>query len=253
MNSTGGPAVSKKSRENFTSHIYWLSTEDFATARTRLRALGFRLVPAISTPCEVLRARGSKLVYATPSVFNRVCTRQGSWYRTSNRAGMTLLASQEALPAEFERWRDVGITLSDFEPERLPTVGELVALVESESYRKRRPDEWERPGIKDSVLFKTMFTLTGFWGWGDNMRKHWLGHRANHANFLDRRFAAELDGERVPYSVTGNDGVCSSCVEFFNVTSQGTRKLVRSCPGAVTFAGMARDVYYDVQPVPRTS
>lgn len=239
------------SSSDFTSHIYWLDEQDFSAAKTRLRELGFRLFPAISTPCEVLRARGKKLVYATPSVFNRVCVRQGSWYRTSNRNGMTLLASEQALPAEFEPWRDAGISMTDFEPERLPTVQELVDLVESESYRGRRPDEWERPGIKDSIMFKTMFTLTGFWGWGDNMRKHWIGHRANHANFLDGRFATELNDERVPYSVTGNDGVCSSCVEFFNITNQQTRKLVRSCPGAVSFGGMKRNLYYDVLPVTR--
>ena len=89
-------------------------------------------------------------------------------------------------------------------------------------------------------------------GWhtrgGDNLKKHWLGHRANHANFLSKKVTTELDGEQVPYSVTGNEGVCSSCVEFFNVIEVDSRKLVRACPGAVTFGGAKRDIYYDIKP-----
>lgn len=101
-------------------------------------------------------------------------------------------------------------------------------------------------------MFKLFFTVTRFWGYGDNLRKHWIGHRANHANFLAKKFTTELDGEQVAYSVTGNAGVCSSCAEFFNVVSPDDRKLVRACPGSVTFGAAQRDVYYDVKPVKGT-
>jgi len=55
----------------------------------------------------------------------------------------------------------------------------------------------------------------------------------------------------VPYSVTNNAEVCSSCVEFFNVIGPRDRKLVRACPGSVVFAGLERETYYDVVPVNR--
>jgi len=103
--------------------------------------------------------------------------------------------------------------------------------------------------MKDSILFKTMFTLTGFWGWGDNLKSHWVNHKANHANFLSRQFTTSIDGEDVPYSITTNDGVCSSCVEFFNIIKQDDRKLVRACPGSITFAKLERERYYDVKPL----
>lgn len=93
--------------------------------------------------------------------------------------------------------------------------------------------------------------MTGFWRRGDNLARHWLGRRANHANFLAKRHATEIDGERGAYSVTGNAGVCSSCAEFFNVVAPDDRALVRACPGSVTIGGAERDVYYDVRPYRR--
>jgi hypothetical protein len=62
-------------------------------------------------------------------------------------------------------------------------------------------------------------------------------------------FTTKIDGEDVPYSVTENAGVCSSCAEFFNVVEDGSRKLVRACPGSVIFGGAPRNVYLDVKPV----
>ena len=80
-----------------------------------------------------------------------------------------------------------------------------------------------------------------------------MGHRANHANFLSKKVTTEVDGKQVPYSVTGNESVCSSCVEFFNIIEVNSRKLVRSCPGAVTFGGAKRDIYYDIKPVTKNA
>ena len=141
------------------------------------------------------------------------------------------------------------MSISDLMPETLPSSEQLQELVHSETYQQGKPQEWESIGIKDSILFKVLFTLTRFWGKGDNLKKHWLTHRANHANFLSQDFTTEVDGEEVPYSVSGNSGICSSCAEFFNIISDDSRKLVSACPGAVTFGGAQRDVYYDIQPV----
>ena len=96
---------------------------------------------------------------------------------------------------------------------------------------------------------KLLFVATRFCGKCDSLDVHWVAHKANHANFLARRYTTRLDGEDVAYSVTENAGVCSSCAEVFNVVADGSRKLVRSCPGSVIFGGAPRDIYVDVKPV----
>jgi len=217
--------------------------------KPRLEALGYTVSPARLTQCEVLRASGKHVFFAVPDVWNRLCARQGSWYRDSARAGATMLMTGERLPGEFDRYLDAELELSDFVPERLPSEQELVALTKTDEYRSRRPSGWEKVKWWEPLFFKIYFTFTRAWRRGERLRHHWLGHRANHANFLARRHTTVIDGEEVPYSVTENAGVCSSCVEFFNVTEPGARKLVRSCPGSISIAGAPKDAYVDVRPV----
>jgi len=230
-------------------HLYWFSKEDFESSKKLLSDAGYRLKATLMTPCQVLHARGKELVYAPPQIWSRICVRQGSWYRGSDRRGHTMVMSEHRLPEAFDRFLDSKMSASSFAPKTLPTADELTKIVSSEEYQSQKPDQWEKAGWKDAMMFKVLFTVNRFWGIGDNLKKHWLGHRANHANFLSKTVTTELDGEQVPYSVTENDGVCSSCVEFFNVIDTGSRKLVRSCPGAVTFGGAERDIYYDIKPI----
>jgi hypothetical protein len=230
-------------------YLYWMEDEDFHEARELLTREGYSLSPAILTPCQVLRADGRVVWYASPEVWPRFCTRQSSWYRKSRRSGQFMVLSGERLPRELDRFLDATLTPSDFQPPRLPSRSELAELVESSEYREEKPAEWEQVSWADRFLIKAFFSLTRFWKRGDSMKRHWLGHRANHANFIARRFVAEIEGEAVPYSITDNEGVCSSCAEFFNVVEDESRKLVRACPGAITFGGAPRHVYLDVQPV----
>lgn len=232
-------------------YLYWVPSEEFGNAKTRLREAGFHLSETLLTPCQVLRATDDKVMVAPPAVWSRICVRQGSWYRASERKGKYMLMCTRRLPAELDAYLDAELVPTDFQPESLPNEVELQELVDSDGYREKKPHSWEGIGFKDAAIFKTLFTVTRFWGRGDNLKKHWLGHRANHANFVEPKFTTQLDGEEVPYSVTKNDGVCSSCAEFFNVISPDTRKLVRSCPGAVTFGGAEREVYLDIVPLGR--
>lgn len=230
-------------------YIYWLDQEDFKETKRALESTGLKLGNSLMTPCQTLQATDDKLVYAGPEVWSRVCARQGSWYRNSDHKGQYLLVSQNRLPEECDRYLDAEFSESDFQPSTLPTTSDLEALIGSEQYNKNKPREWEAKGIVDAVMFKILFTLTRFWGFGENLKRYWLSQRANHANFLAHRFTAEIDGQQVPYSIAENKGICSSCVEMFNVIDTGSRKLVRACPGAVTFGGAKRDVYYDIKPV----
>lgn len=230
-------------------YLYWLEPSAFAWARDFLEEEGYQFEKTSLTPCQVLKARGRRLAYAPPEIWSGMCRRQGSWYRESARAGETMIMSDHPLPNPLGMYLDVEMRGSDFAPERLPDRRELESVVNSAAYRERKPADWERIGWKDSLLFKIFFTFTRFWGRKDTLATKWLGHRANHANFLARHFTTTVDGEEVPYSVTGNDAVCSSCAEFFNVVEPQSRKLVRACPGSVVIGGAQRDAYYDVKPL----
>lgn len=234
---------------DYQRYIYWVPALQIDEVKQQLKQSGYRLASSIGSQCEVLKVSGKKLGYGTPELFGRLCKRQGSWYRKSDKAGSHVLVSDHPLGDEFSPYLDAKMSASDFQPQSLPNKESLEQLIDSDDYRSNRPDEWERPGAKDSLLFKTMFTFTGFWGWGDNLKTAWLNHRANHANFLAKTYTTELDGAQVPYTVSENDAVCSSCIEFLNIISNDTRKLVRACPGSITIAGVEKDVYYDVIPV----
>jgi hypothetical protein len=230
-------------------YLYWVPEEDFKSTRDLLEAKGFKMSAAFMTPCQVMHAKENRVHYAPPAVWTRICRRQATWYLSSRRAGQTMLMSARRLPAELDGYLDAELTPTDFQPEKLPSSEELQSLVDSDAYTEQKPKGWEAIGLKDAVIFKFLFTLTRFWGLGDNLKRFWLSQRANHANFLARHFTTRLDGEEVPYSVTENAGVCSSCAEFFNVVEDGSRKLVRACPGSVIFGGAERDAYLDVKPV----
>ena len=63
--------------------MHWIPEDDFKNVEGALKGLNVSLVSSKLTPCETLRTSDKKAVYASPSVFNRICVRQGSWYRDS--------------------------------------------------------------------------------------------------------------------------------------------------------------------------
>ena len=239
--------INKTDKVKTETYVYWMEKRDFMALKASLPK-DHRLEPAFLTPCEVLKAAKNTVYYASPAVWSRVCVRQGSWYRDSDKNDKYMVVTAKPLAAAFNSFFEVKLSRSNVMPERLPTLKELQALVEDEKYSQIKPRQWEKKGIVDAVMFKILFTVTRFWGIGDNLKSHWLTHRANHANHLAQTFSTEIDGQKVPYSISENAGVCSSCVEFFNIIEPETRKLVRSCPGAITFGKTERDIYYDVDP-----
>jgi hypothetical protein len=230
-------------------YVYWFEETDVSRVKETIPTLGLRLKLARMTPCEVLKSAADTVFIASPEVFNRVCSRQGSWYRRSHRYGQFLLVSAQRLPAEFDRFLDAEIVESDFRPDSLPTEEEIRDLIDSPAYQENKPSDWELIGRKDAFKMKFLFTLLGTWKKGDNLKKYWPTQCAVHANFLDHQFTTDIDGESVPYSVSNSAGICSSCVETFNLIGQHSRKLVASCPGAVKFGGTKKDVFLDVKPV----
>jgi hypothetical protein len=238
-----------KNNTQYKKHIYWFPHSEFVQFENDVKSIGFELKSARKTSCGTLNAKGNTVRYASPEIFNGLCGRQGSWYRESNRSGSYLVVSEEKLPEEYNQFLDAIFTDTDFSPQSLPSQTDIQELVDSEEYQSQHPEDWEKKTFTQGLMYKVLFVLTGFWGFGDSLNKHWNNHRANHANFLTHEYTTNIDGEDVPYSVTDNDGVCSSCVEFFNIIDQDSRKMVRACPGAVYFSSVEGKKYYDIQPV----
>ena len=155
--------------------------------------------------------------------------------------------SEERLPESLDAHLDAILEESNFTPKTLPSQEILEAVANSKAYREGMADAWERVKWYEHVMLKSFFGIFRFWKWGENLKTYWLSHRANHANFVSKTITTEIDGEAVPYTLTENKGVCSSCAEFFNVVSPDSRKLVRSCPGSIVFGGAPRDSYVDVR------
>jgi hypothetical protein len=59
---------------------------------------------------------------------------------------------------------------------------------------------------------------------------------------------ANQNGIMAPYSIADSIHVCSSCLEFFNILgSQWPVKYVVPCIGAVQFARLSMDHYFEVK------
>ncbi len=228
-------------------YLYWVPAENFKAMAAAIRGAGLTLKGSKMTPCETLRADEETAIYATPQVFSRMCTRQGSWYRDSARNGQFMIVSPMRL-AGFDAYYDAEIAPSDFRPDQLPSAAELLDLVQERAYTEGRPEAWEKKTRLDAIMVRLFFRVIGYWGRKDTLDKHWLTHRANHANFVAERYTTDVDGEKVPYSISEVAGVCSSCVEFFNIANPERRKLVRACPGAVTFGNAPKEGFLDISP-----
>lgn len=173
-----------------------------------------------------------------------LCRRQFSWYRQSPRRGQTLVVSALPLPAPAPE-PEVIIRNSSFRPPRLPTPGEQSALIQRASYRNSRPDAWENIGAADREEQVRWMKVMGLQGM--TFEELFVGHCANHANFIEPAYQVLEDTQPVPYSQGKTRTVCSACLEFFNIIGAPLKKkYVVPCPGAVLFAGMVPNHYYEV-------
>ena len=71
---------------------------------------------------------------------------------------------------------------------------------------------------------------------GMTFEELFVGHCANHANFIEPAYQVLEEGRPVPYSLGKTRTVCSACLEFYNIIgSSFQKKYVVPCPGAVLF------------------
>lgn len=214
--------------------------------RVRVRAAdnGLLMQEAKKAVCVPL-SKKVDLGYVPPDAWEKytLCKRQLSWYKTSPYFGQTLLISSRNL-APWGLLEETRIRYSKFRCRKFPDRSKQLALLDRESYQASKPDAWDRIDKAENDRNKRWLKVMGIHG--KTYEELFITHCANHANFIEPEYFLE-DGEPVPYSLGKTTHLCSACLELFNIIgSAWKKKLVVPCPGAVLFAGMAPNRYYEV-------
>jgi len=224
---------------------YWVDPKDLESLRRNFEAKGIQLAEEALIPCRVLRAsRGLSLL--VPKAWEGFCKRRTSWYRFSEKSDQSLVVSNDPLDL-LNLGPPILIREADFKPDRLPTSEEVVTLLQSGEFQRRKPSEWDKVQPLEEEFHRRWFTRLNpnepF-----DFGKIFLSHSANHANFLDPEFFIHRDGAIVPYSIGNSLHVCSSCLEFFNILGETWElKYVVPCIGAFQFAHLPVDHYLEVK------
>jgi len=224
---------------------YWLDPKGLESLRGNCEAEGIQPAEEALIPCRVLRAsRG--LSFLVPKAWEGFCKRRTSWYLNSEKAGKFLAVSNQ--PLELAGLGNpILITESNFKPDRFPTSEEIVELVESVSFRKRKPRIWDKIDPIEKDVQKRWVERHGI-NEPFDFDKTFMIHSANHSNFITPKFYIVLNGAKAPYSISDSAHVCSSCIEFFNILGeQWPVKYVVPCIGAVQFAHLLKDQYFEVK------
>lgn len=228
----------------YRKHIYWLTKDEEARLRDELayRKIKVRAAKGIvCTPLDVI----NKISSVAPEVWNDTCSRQGSWYRTSEKNGLYLIVSSFELE-DYEDRKSAVLTESDFVPPKLASLENKKVLSEDPRLRERIPEQWEQIGKREKRIYLRWARRLG-----SDIREYdflYLSHTANHANFINPQFFIEDEDGVIPYSIDKSAHLCSCCVELFQVLgSEFHRKLVAPCPGAIIFARLKPDRYLLVE------
>jgi hypothetical protein len=235
----------------YKKYCYWLDLKGFRLAKMDLEGKEVQRTDEAHLPCRVLTA-SKELGYLAPSAWNGFCKRRTSWYWKSEKAEKFLIVSNK--PMDIPGCKDpITIVESNFKPDHLPSLKEILELTESDEYCKKKPKGWDKPDPIEKDFYQRYFeryrAIDSF-----DFEKLLKHHSANHANFLDPKFYIVLNEHKVPYSIADSIRVCSSCLEFFNILGdQWSLKYVVSCIGAVKFAGLPMNQYFKVETHPKES
>ena len=224
---------------------YWVDAQILKKVRENIEQKGEELDDEVRIPCRVLRS-SKEIGNITPEAWEGFCKRRTSWYQRSDKADKFLLVSSTSLD-HLDIGNPIIIKESNFKPDRLPSHKEILQLIKSEKYQNLKPDLWEKVDSLDKEFYQRWFERHQTEELFD-FNKIFAHHSANHANFIDPEFLINTDGIKVPYSIADSIHVCSSCVEFFNILGdQWPVKYVVPCIGAVQFAHLPTDQYFEVR------
>jgi hypothetical protein len=228
----------------FKKYVYWLSAKEEGRLRDQLAKESLRMKQVKGVVCTPLDLK-TEIASVGPDVWNDTCSRQGSWYRASDKNGLFLVVSSFDLAAYGHR-PAATITMSDFKPPRLATLEDKKRLVGDPIFKNRIPAEWHEVRDLEKKIYLRWSKRMG------SMNKDYdflfLSHTANHANFLNPSFYVREGDTLIPYSIDNTAHLCSCCVELFQILgSNYPKKLVAPCPGATLFARLQKDRYLLVE------
>jgi hypothetical protein len=229
---------------NYRRFYSWVDPQEFRGVKDSLEKKGIQLKEEARIPCRVLRP-STEIGSVAPPAWDGFCKRRTSWYRKSDKTGKFLIVSNKPFD-HLDIGNPIIITESNFRPPRLPSLHELVQLIESHEFQNKKPSIWEKVGPLDKEFYRRWFERhrpdEPF-----DFERIFAYHSANHANFLNPKFFITEGSTKVPYSIADSIHVCSSCLEFFNILgSQWSLKYVVPCIGAVQFAHLPADMYFEV-------
>jgi hypothetical protein len=226
---------------------YWVDIEELERIRINCEKEGIELKSEVRIPCRVLRSSW-KVAYLTTPAWYGLCKRRTSWYWESEKAGKLLVVSNTSLD-HLDVRGPIVITESNFKPDRFPSPDEIMEMIKSKEYQKRKPPTWERVEPIEIEFYRT---------WFERHRANepfdfdqiFASHSANHSNFIDPKYFVTRNGLTSPYSIANSLRVCSSCMEFFNILgAEWPIKYVVPCIGAVLFAHLPMDQYFEVKDI----
>ena len=225
----------------YRKYVYWLTPQEEAALQRRE---GPDFWAARNVVCTLLH-RAKRIGSAGPGVWDRLCRRQGSWYRRSSKNGQYLVVSAEPL-TEYQHRLETVLTLSDFSLPQPATVAGKKRLIESQLFLGLLPPGWNRPTAREKEHAVA---------WAQRLEpsvasfaRLFLTATANHANFISPMFFTRVKGRPVPYSIDRSAHLCSCCVELFGLMEMAPScVLVAPCPGAVRFARLEPDQYLRAQ------
>lgn len=229
----------------YEKYVYWLDSCDFSSLKGVLEEDGKPMIEAKKAVCVPL-SKNVKVGFVAPDAWERyeLCKRQLSWYRNSLHAGQFLVVSSYEFEAKGVKPETV-IRPSKFHVRLVPSRAEKMIMIESKKYQSAKPQEWENIAADDSGLHDKWLKIMGVRG--ISYEEIFITHCANHSNFIEPNYFISNENGTVPYSIAKTNHICSACLELFNIIGyQFREKLVVPCPGAVLFAGMAPNRYYDV-------
>jgi hypothetical protein len=224
---------------------YWVDLHILETIRRNLEQREIPIPDEPRIPCRVLRA-STEVAYVAPRAWNGFCKRRTSWYRKSAKVDKFLIVSNHSFDLPGLESPTI-LTESSFKPDRFPSPKEIPLLIQSEEYQKRKPHEWDKPDPLEKDFYQRWFERNRV-NEPFDFDRILLSHSANHANFINPGFFINQNNSVVPYSISDSIHVCSSCLEFFNILGeQWPVKYVVPCIGAVQFAHLPMDRYFEVR------
>jgi len=231
--------------KEYKKYTYWLQEKEFRDLENHWKQEGMRLVEAKNAACDPL-SKEVEIGFVPLEAWgkNPFCKRPSSWYKASPFTGKILVITSFDLQ-EYHVTPETVIRECRFRPPILPNREEKLRLVDRERYQQSKPGEWEDIDAESPELHNQWLRAIGLRG--VSFEELFITHRANHANFIEPTYFIVEGNESVPYSIDKTFYICSVCLEFFNIIGANFRKkYVVPCPGAVLYAGMITNRYYEV-------